>query len=631
MIRWPRLRPRHRRTHGLRRATQALFLRACRREPVERTPIWIMRQAGRYLPEYRALREKHDFLTSCRTPEIACEITLQPVRRLAWTPRSCSRTSSCRCLGWASTSTFTPGPQLERDDAHGDDVAALRVPDPHESTPYVLDAIRLLRQELPRRRAADWLRRRAVHDGDVSGRRPRHEDSSPRSSGCCSAAPDVAHALLSTCAETVAVTWRRRSRPAPRRRCCSTPGRRCSRLATIGRSRCRTCGGSLPTSNAWLSRAGLEVPRHLLRRQRGRLARRLRRRGRDGDRSRLAHRPRSRQGARLEMAGLQGNLDPTVLLGTSDEHSFATRRDVHSPRRARSATSSISATASCRDTPPDHARVLVDAVARVVDGEDRMTPVDFDSLVALIRRYDRPGPRYTSYPTAVEFSDAFRRSGVPDAARRDGGDDSTPMSLYLHLPFCEERCSFCGCTVVITKKREVAAGYLTICIASSPCSATALGTRRQVVQYHWGGGTPTYLSLAQIDALQAVVDAPLRHPRRAPKSRSRSIRASRPSSSWSCCATSASTGCRSACRTSRRKCRRPINRIQSEPLTRTLFDGARATRVRVDQHRSDLRAAAADTRVVRQRPSTPSWRCGPIAWPSTRTRTCRGFARTRST
>ena len=112
----------------------------------------------------------------------------------------------------------------------------------------------------------------------------------------------------------------------------------------------------------------------------------------------------------------------------------------------------------------------------------------FDEIVSLIRRYDRPGPRYTSYPTAVEFSTAFDEPAYRAQLARAAQSDQ-PLSLYLHLPFCEERCSFCGCSVIITKKRDVAAHYLDYLHREIAMLAASLAGRRRVVQYHWGGGT----------------------------------------------------------------------------------------------------------------------------------------------
>jgi oxygen-independent coproporphyrinogen-3 oxidase len=126
----------------------------------------------------------------------------------------------------------------------------------------------------------------------------------------------------------------------------------------------------------------------------------------------------------------------------------------------------------------------------------------------LVRIFDRPGPRYTSYPTAVEFNDRFGEAPYLTKLEEAARAADEPISLYLHLPFCQARCSFCGCSVIITEKRYVAARYLEYLHQELEMLGAKLAGRRRVVQYHWGGGTPTYLDVAQMDALHAQV---LRH------------------------------------------------------------------------------------------------------------------------
>jgi oxygen-independent coproporphyrinogen-3 oxidase len=128
-----------------------------------------------------------------------------------------------------------------------------------------------------------------------------------------------------------------------------------------------------------------------------------------------------------------------------------------------------------------------------------------DRLFELITAYDRPGPRYTSYPTAVEFHEGFRDAEYRARLAAASTDTGRPLSLYLHLPFCEERCTFCGCMVIITRKREVAARYLEYVERELELLGGALGARRRLAQYHWGGGTPTYLEPPQMERLHAAV------------------------------------------------------------------------------------------------------------------------------
>lgn len=131
-------------------------------------------------------------------------------------------------------------------------------------------------------------------------------------------------------------------------------------------------------------------------------------------------------------------------------------------------------------------------------------PISVERLLA----YDKPGPRYTSYPTAVEFTEAFDEAAYRRKLRQAAAHPDEPLSLYVHLPFCQERCAFCGCAVIITKKREVAARYLSYLQRELAMLAAALGDRRRLIQLHLGGGTPTYLTPEQ---LLSVHESIVRH------------------------------------------------------------------------------------------------------------------------
>ncbi len=123
----------------------------------------------------------------------------------------------------------------------------------------------------------------------------------------------------------------------------------------------------------------------------------------------------------------------------------------------------------------------------------------------MLQRYDRPGPRYTSYPTAVEFNEGFDSAAYEEKLSEANEGRGDPLSLYFHLPFCHERCTFCGCSVVITKKPEVSARYLDYVQREIQMVAARLPDRRRVNQLHWGGGTPTYHRPEEMESLWEAI------------------------------------------------------------------------------------------------------------------------------
>ncbi len=131
-------------------------------------------------------------------------------------------------------------------------------------------------------------------------------------------------------------------------------------------------------------------------------------------------------------------------------------------------------------------------------GDDQRTVFDLD----LIKRYDQSGPRYTSYPTAVEFDPAFDAARYAEVCRETNAS-GRPLSLYFHIPFCDTVCFYCACNKIATKDRTLVQPYLDRVYREMAMQSDLFDDDRVVEQLHWGGGTPTFVSHAQMRELMA--------------------------------------------------------------------------------------------------------------------------------
>jgi uroporphyrinogen decarboxylase len=182
--------------------TAPLLVRAARREPVERTPVWFMRQAGRSLPEYRAIREQHSFFEVAGTPELCAEVTLQPVRRHGVDAAVLFADIMSPVLGMGLQVELVEGvgPVLERPVATSADVERLRVTEPDEA---ILEAVRIVRRELdPDRALVGFCGGPFTVAGYLVEGRPSRDFA--RTKALMYSAPDVWHALLGRLAEQFA-------------------------------------------------------------------------------------------------------------------------------------------------------------------------------------------------------------------------------------------------------------------------------------------------------------------------------------------------------------------------------------------------------------------------------------------
>ena len=485
-----------------------LFLRACRFEPVHRVPVWIMRQAGRYLPEYQAVRARHSFLEICKTPELAAEVSIQPFRALD--VDAIIVFSDILIVAEAMGLPLDvpdSGPVLSNPVRDIGGVRRLRDFDPERDTRFVADAIRAICKEVGPNvpvigfAAAPWTLACYMIEGQTRGdisrakQMLRDEPALMREllERVAGATTSYLKSQIAAGASAIQLfdTWAGELTPA------------------------EYDSFELPATQMIFSAlGGADVPKILFAKGSARHLSSLAKTGANVlsvDCNTDLAEARRKLGPHI---ALQGNVDPAVLLGDEASIRRAAREAIAKTGGLghilnlghgilpTTPVANAKAFVEAAQTAPIRASIPAGAAAKS-PGASRTGRLDVGQISEeLLAKYNRPGPRYTSYPTAPVWKDDF---GPDDLEQRYATADlrGTPLSLYMHLPFCESLCLFCACNVSIQKDKSVAIPYLAALKQEIDHVARMVSRKRPVIQFHWGGGTPTYLSPAQLEDLFA--------------------------------------------------------------------------------------------------------------------------------
>lgn len=480
------------------------FLRACGCLPVDRVPAWMMRQAGRALPEYRKLKEKYSFLQLAQTPELAAEVTLQPIWRFGFDAAIIFSDILVipEAMGVGYKFRETGGVEMDFAIRSEEDVYKLSVNKVVDRLQYVAEALRLVKKELGGEKAllgfagSPWTLMNYMLDGGSA-----HEHKSGLA--LYRENRSVFEELCGKLSDAIIAFLRMQIRAG-------------ADAVQIFDS----LGGIIPSpefkgaSGVWLHEivASLSgtVPVIVFSkgtREWGMLAdTEADVIGVDYDTTLTTAR-----NALGDDFALQGNLDPACMVNDSsetvsrrvkglldemaDRNGYIFNLGHGLPPNARleniQAVLDTLRSAASANSRSDVRSVESTATLSSAGDHPHTTPLEVD--LDLVRKYNQPGPRYTSYPPATKFAAPFSTQELMRRIEENNASEARDLSLYFHLPFCKSLCWYCGCNTIITTQQGQSAAYLDLIEKELDLVKSRLNPSRKVVQLHFGGGTPTFL------------------------------------------------------------------------------------------------------------------------------------------